>query len=579
MEEKKITMLESKIHAMEELLKVSEISFLKESEKLETANRKLQQKIIEHEKLENDIKQILDASSDAIIVIDSEYNIIYASKALSNLRGIYTPDIVGRKCYETTPEKECFTENCALKKVLGTGKKFEKEIYIKNKYAVEIPYMVSVVPYNGPDGKSAGVIKSYRNIMEEEYRIFFESLRDAIILLGHDGFYACNKAALELFGFSTKEEFMSKHPIDISPPTQPDGRYSLTASAEHEGRAYREGAAFFEWLHRRQDGTTFPAEVFLCRIEYQSKIAIQATVRDITERKNAERERIKAQKIAEENAQQQGRIEMANNMLHDIGNAMTGISIYAFKPQLEKDWYEIKALSKLREMFVSKEKDFANILGREKQEALITFVDNLVSSFQDRNNIYTDFFEKISGTVGHITAVLDLQRHYVREKSNLLATSIDIKSVINDALIILSGSLQKRNIQVRLNGNRDVPHISGDHTRLIRVFMNIVKNIYEAFDASQSTDERKLDINIYPDTEEKKIVIVFSDNAIGFSPEIGSRLFERGFTTKYNGSGIGLHECRSIIESHGGTIAIESKGENTGAVTTIKFPSIITKHG
>ena len=68
--------LESKIHAIEELLMVSESSFLEEAKKLEEANEQLHNEIKEHERLESDIKQILDASGNAIKVIDKEYNII-----------------------------------------------------------------------------------------------------------------------------------------------------------------------------------------------------------------------------------------------------------------------------------------------------------------------------------------------------------------------------------------------------------------------------------------------------------------------------------------------------------------------
>ncbi|MCK4981354.1 MAG: hypothetical protein KAS17_00450, partial [Victivallaceae bacterium] len=65
--QKKIIQFEFTIHALEELLAVSESLFLKESQK--------------HEKLENDIEQILDASSDAIRVIDNNYNMIYTSRS------------------------------------------------------------------------------------------------------------------------------------------------------------------------------------------------------------------------------------------------------------------------------------------------------------------------------------------------------------------------------------------------------------------------------------------------------------------------------------------------------------------
>lgn len=472
MAEDKIIILESQIHALEELLNVSESSFLEEAQKLEDANKLLRDKIIEHERLEKKL-----------------------------------------------------------------------------------------------------------NASEEEYRSLFESSRDAIMLLDQNGFFECNKTTLDLFNFSIKEEFITKHPDDLSPPSQPNGQDSLSAAKEHIEKAYRDGTDFFEWLHARQDCTPFYAEVLLSRMEYQSKTVLQATVRDITERKNVEQERIKAHKIAEENAQQRGRIEMANNMLHDIGNAMTGISAYTLKPQLEKDWHEIKALGQLQELFVSKEKEFACVLGEEKGKALINFIETLVSALQKRNNVYMDFFEKISSTVGHISSVLDLQRHYIREQGTNLSTMIDIRIIINDTLIMLSGSLQKRNIQVTLNSEDKVPFISGDHTRLIRVFMNIVKNTYEAFDEVEATGSRKLEISVSTDMERREIKIIFSDNAIGFSPEIAGKLFERGFTTKQNGLGIGLHECRSIIESHGGTLTIESNGKNTGTATIVRLPIQATKKG
>ena len=144
---------------------------------------------------------------------------------------------------------------------------------------------------------------------------------------------------------------------------------------------------------------------------------------------------------------------------------------------------------------------------------------------------------------------------------------------------MLSGSLQKRNILVAINCDEKKPSVSGDHTRLIRVFMNLVKNICEAFDEGESTENRKLEINISSNMENRDVKITLSDNAVGFSGEVGKKLFERGFTTKPSGSGIGLNESRSIIESHGGTIIIENNEKNTGAITVIRLPVSATKKG
>jgi signal transduction histidine kinase len=171
-----------------------------------------------------------------------------------------------------------------------------------------------------------------------------------------------------------------------------------------------------------------------------------------------------------------------------------------------------------------------------------------------------------------VTSVLDLQRHYMRERHSPLAKEINISTIINDSLVMLSESIKKREIEVELNNEARGLTISGDQTRLIRVFLNIIKNIYEAFDQLEPGPGKKLDIDIRTDEKHNQVVISFKDNAIGFDSETAKKLFERGFTTKYNGSGIGLHECKSVIESHGGTFSIESSGVNSGALTTIKLP-------
>ena len=446
--------LESKIHAIEELLMVSESSFLEEAKKLEEANEQLHNEIKEHERLESDIKQILDASGNAIKVIDKEYNIIYVNNAFLKFKGIQS-DLRGKKCYEVIPEKECFTEDCLLQQVVKNGGKVEKEICSHAADSAETHYSVNAIPYSDADGNLIGVIISYKDI--------------------------------------TKEKL--------------------------------------------------------------------------------------AHKIAEENALQQGRIEMSNNMMHDIGNALTGISICTIKPQTEKDWPEIMSLQKLNDLFASKEKELIDILGEEKEKSLISFIEALKLSLQKRNSNYIEFCEKISHTIGHISSILELQKYYLKEKITPLATILSVRKLVEDALIILSSNLQRRKIAVRISTDGSAPNVSGDQTRLMRMLLNIIKNIYEAFDEVESKDIRRLDIKIASDVETQEVKIIFSDNGAGFAPENGEKLFERGFSTKQNGSGIGLHECRAIIESHGGTIAIKSKGKNAGSETVIKFPLLNDNKG
>src|SRR5262249_2942266 len=77
-------------------------------------------------------------------------------------------------------------------------------------------------------------------------------------------------------------------PWELSPERQPDGRASAEKAIEMIETAMRDGSHFFEWTHRRLNGEVFPATVLLSCITLAGKAFLQATVRDITEQKQAE---------------------------------------------------------------------------------------------------------------------------------------------------------------------------------------------------------------------------------------------------------------------------------------------------
>ena len=123
---------------------------------------------------------------------------------------------------------------------------------------------------------------------ESRYRSLFELSEDANMTLNAEGFVDCNQATLAMFGCSDKAEFLGKHPSEISPSHQVDGRSSLIAADEQIRKAYEQGRNLFEWTHQRQNGETFPAEVLLTPMRLDGRDLLQAIVRDITERKQAE---------------------------------------------------------------------------------------------------------------------------------------------------------------------------------------------------------------------------------------------------------------------------------------------------
>jgi PAS domain S-box-containing protein len=99
---------------------------------------------------------------------------------------------------------------------------------------------------------------------EKKFRKLFHAVTDALMLLDENGFFDCNKAALSIFGCRTREEFLSKSPVDLSPVEQPDGTDSQVLANRMIATAIEKGSFNFEWMHKRNDtGETFPADVLL----------------------------------------------------------------------------------------------------------------------------------------------------------------------------------------------------------------------------------------------------------------------------------------------------------------------------
>ena len=143
------------------------------------------------------------------------------------------------------------------------------------------------------EGRGTELIES-----AEKFRSIFESSNDAIMLLDKKGFFDCNESTLRIFGCSGKDEFLGKHPSEWSPTTQPDGSDSRESAEEKIATAFRKGRNFFEWMHWRANGKEFPAEVLLTPMQLEGKDVLQATVRDITKRKRAEKElKLKSQEL------------------------------------------------------------------------------------------------------------------------------------------------------------------------------------------------------------------------------------------------------------------------------------------
>lgn len=147
----------------------------------------------------------------------------------------------------------------------------------------------TVMSYNSNSMVERQYVEESLASSERKFRAAFENANDAIFLMRGDIFIDCNPKTEEIFGCS-RQEILRRSPYDFSPPKQPDGSDSKKRALERINAALSGKPQFFEWRHRRLDGTLFEAEVSLSRLEIDGESMVQAIVRDITRRKKAEEE-------------------------------------------------------------------------------------------------------------------------------------------------------------------------------------------------------------------------------------------------------------------------------------------------
>lgn len=281
---------------------------------------------------------------------------------------------------------------------------------------------------------------------------------------------------------------------------------------------------------------------------------------------------IELKQLIEASAMQAGKLEMSTGLLHDVGNAVTAFGTEVAKLKSALEWRELKDLDKVLNLFTKNESGLDQAIGAGKGQALIKFIQAIKNSLSQKNELMQKGSTKLYNSTSHIQDVLNIQRHYVKDKGKSKRELISLQAVIEDSLAIQAGIIAKRDIKLIKDFDSKIPKIEGDHTRLIQVLINCLKNSTEAFDGLAKDEERTITVSLKKLEDEQHILLEIADNAAGFNSEFGAKLFERGQTSKDSGSGFGLYNCKQIVESHHGEIYITSPGLNKGATLSIKLP-------
>ena len=148
---------------------------------------------------------------------------------------------------------------------------------------------------------------------------------------------------------------------------------------------------------------------------------------------------------------------------------------------------------------------------------------------------------------------------------------VDLADCIRDSVHMFNGRKQTGRLEVETSGLVDLPPVQGDGRKIKQILLNLLSN---AFKFTNRKDEIVVDAGVMTDGA---VYFRVSDTGIGMSPDelkIALAMFgqvDTGMDRSYEGSGLGLPLCKSLVEAHGGTLEIESE-PGIGTKVQVLFP-------
>ena len=373
---------------------------------------------------------------------------------------------------------------------------------------------------------------------EKTYREIFDKTSEAMVV--HDsktaGIYDVNQAFCQLYGY-THDEALKLSVAQLSS----DGSDATQETAMRQiERTISTGRQCFEWHSRKKDGAAFWAEVTLTSATILSQPRVLASVRDITERKQAEM----ALKALNETLEQRVHEETAKNR--------------------EKDLLLIRQsrLAAMGEMV-------GNIAHQWRQplNALGLILQNISCDYAD-NELTVDamkaYVVEAMRDIKQMSRTIDDFRNFFlpnKEKQRF-----HVGDPVNEAIKLVSHGFTNYGIEITQEKFDESCTAFGYPNEFAQVVLNALNNTKEAIVAKGIEGK----VQIRAKKGKDAVTVSIRDNGGGIPEEILPKVFDPYFTTKTKGTGIGLYMSKMIMDNMGGEIAIQNV--ECGAEVSLTLP-------
>lgn len=439
--------------------------------------------------------------------------------------------------------------------VLRTGIPFltaqsEEESQLVGRHGKLTPVDISISPITDShsrmrDGEFGGVVLAFRDLSERKQaeaerarlndynRLLLESTGDGIY--GVDTSGNCtfiNRAGADILGVNP-EDILGKNVHALIHQMHPDGSpYSREDCPISRAFLNSEKCRIEDEVFWRSDGTAIPVEYAAYPIEEQGAIhGAVVTFTDITERKQAEADLLRAKAAAE--AASRTKSQFLANMSHELRTPMNAIIGYSEMLQEE-----------------------ATALGNS-------------STLKD--------LQKITGAGKHLLSlindILDLSK-IEAGKMDLYLEDFDVPSIVDDVAETVQPLIEKNKNRLAVTCAPDVGEMHADLTKLRQSLFNLLSN------AAKFTKNGEIALNVRRDRD--FLTLAVTDSGIGMTAEQLAGLFEpftqadSSTTRTYGGTGLGLAITRRFCRLMGGDATAESS-PGSGSTFTLRVPIVVSE--
>jgi len=338
-----------------------------------------------------------------------------------------------------------------------------------------------------------------------------------------------------------------------------DKNYAVRATKESNDELGQLVEGFNEMLAQIQ---TRDAALLIARDNLEQRITERTQELELTHKKLLDTSR------------QAGMAEVATNVLHNVGNVLNSVNVSTSVVMGSLKKSKVSSLDKVVTLLRQHESDLGTFFTSDpKGTQLPAYLTQLSAHLLAEQMAMLKELDSVQENIEHIKEIVAMQQSYAKVSGIKEVTNL--RELVEDSLRMNMGALDRHGVKL-IREFEDVPLMNTEKHKILQILINLVRNAKYACGESGRTDKQ---MTVCVTNSDKSlaggdggITISVEDNGVGIPPENLTRIFSRGFTTRKDGHGFGLHSGALAAKEMGGSLTVHSDGVGRGAKFTLEMP-------